>query len=183
MVVFMKDKLFLLCLKSFSLMQFNTRCRSLWWRSLGILRTTKFGNCRFRVGCVSTIMKFCIWNSKKWRCGILLGFPTYIIYLLSWVFIRTSNKGWWVIFGSPLEDCIYIFSIKYCDLCYFNFVHHFKNAFYFHMVSTLLGLIAFLGFENLYVLLCQTLSVEVHERKIKAIWPFRLIDLLLQKSR
>jgi hypothetical protein len=62
-------------------------------------------------------------------------------------------------------------------------VHHFKNAFYFHMVSTLLGLIAFLGFENLYVLLCQTLSVEVHERKIKAIWPFRLIDLLLQKSR
>jgi hypothetical protein len=45
-------------------------------------------------------------------------------------------------------------------------VHHLKNLFYLHILSRLLGLIAFLGFGSLYVLLCQTLLVEVHERKM-----------------
>jgi hypothetical protein len=78
-----------------------------------------------------------------------------------------------------LEDCIYIFGIKYCDLYYLNYVHLLKNLFYLRMLSRLLSLVTFLGFGKLYVLLCQTLSVEVHERKIKAIWPFKLIELLL----
>jgi len=154
-----------------------------WWRLLGMLRVTKFSNSRFHVGCVSTIMKFCIWNYEKWGCGILLGFPTYIIYLLSWVFIKNSRMGWWVIFGIPLKDCIYILGIKYCDLCYFKYVHHLRNLFYFCIVARLLGSVEFLGFGSLYVLLCQTLSIEAHERKIGAIWPFKLIDFLLQKSR
>jgi hypothetical protein len=32
-------------------------------------------------------------------------------------------------------------------------------------------------------LFCQTLSLEVHERKIGAIWPLRLINWLLYKLR
>jgi hypothetical protein len=150
-----------------------------WWRSLGILWVTKFGNCRFHVGCVFPILRFYIWNFDKCGCGVVLGFPTYTIYLLSWVFIGNSNKGWWVIFGSLLKGCIYIISIKYCDLCYLNYVHHLKNLLYVHMLSGLLGLVAFLGFGSLYVMLCQKLFVEAHERKIGTIWPFRFINLLL----
>ncbi len=68
-----------------------------------------------------------------------------------------------------LEDCIYIFGIKYCDLYYLNYVHHLKNLFYFHMMSMLLGFVAFLGSGSLHAMLCETLSIEAHERKIGAI--------------
>jgi hypothetical protein len=69
-------------------------------------------------------------------------------------------------FGNLLEDNIYIINIKYCDLNYLNYVHHLSNLFYFHMLSRLLGLVTFLGFRGMYVMLCHTFSIEVHERKI-----------------
>jgi len=56
---------------------------------------TKFGNCMFHCG-------VCICNSKilylklreeKGGCGGLLGFPTYTVCLLSWVFFKDSSKG------------------------------------------------------------------------------------------
>jgi hypothetical protein len=48
-------------------------------------------------------------------------------------------------------------------------VHHLKNLFYFHMMSMLLGFVAFLGSGSLHAMLCETLSIEAHERKIGAI--------------
>jgi hypothetical protein len=68
-------------------------------------------------------------------------------------------------FGNLLEDNLYIINI-YCDLNYLNYVHHLMNLFYFHMLSRLSGLVIFLGFGSLYVMLCQTFSTEAHERKI-----------------
>jgi hypothetical protein len=50
-----------------------------------------------------------------------------------------------------------------------NYVHHLRNLFYFQMLPRLLGLVTLLGFGSLYVMLCQTLSIEAHESKIEVI--------------
>ncbi len=119
-------------------------------------------SCGVRI-CMSGILYLQFWKVRVWSSvGI---FHIHNVFVL-WVFIRNFNKGWWVKFDRTLEDCIHIFSINYCYLCCLNYVHYFKNLFYLHILSELWGLVAFLGFENLSVLLCQTMCVETHEKKI-----------------
>jgi hypothetical protein len=68
---------------------------------------TEFDNCMFCVGCldfVSAILKVRVRSSV----GI---FNIHIVFVL-WVFIKDSNKGWWVIFGRTLENYIYILQYK-----------------------------------------------------------------------
>ncbi len=93
---------------------------------------TEFDNWMFCVGHVFACLGFCICNSKKWGCRVLLRFSIYTMCLC---YGRDSNKGWWVIFDRTLEDCIYIFSINYSYLCCLNYVHYFKNMFYLHILQ------------------------------------------------
>ncbi len=140
---------------------------------------TKFGNCMFHVGCVFAILKFCIWNYEKWGCGGLLGFPTYTVCLLSWVFFRDSSKGWWVMFGSPLEDNIYILNIKYCDLNYLDYVHH--ELVLFPYAARVIGSNYILGIREFVCYVMPNIVCWGSWEKDRSILTPRLIDLLLQK--
>jgi hypothetical protein len=70
---FMKDKLFPLCLTSFSLMQLNIRCRSLWWGMMKINRdlvSDKVWQLYVSCGvciCNSKILYLKLWEVRVWR--------------------------------------------------------------------------------------------------------------------
>lgn len=94
-------------------------------------------------------------------------------------FIRNFNKGWMDMFGNPLENYIYIFGTKYYDLC---LCASSQELVLLPYVVRVVGFSWIFGIweSNLF---CQTLFVEVHERKIGAIWPLRLINLLFTEIK
>ncbi len=123
--------------------------------------------CNFKV----LYLKF--WKVRVWSFVVISNIHNVFIVM---GFIKNSNKGWWDMFDSPLEDFIYILGTKYCDLCLCASSQELILPPY---IVRVVGFSWIFGIWE-FGLFCQTLSIEVHERKIGMIWPFRLIDLLLQ---
>jgi len=159
-IAFLRDKLFPLCFMSFS--------QCIWM--LGI-RVCDGGMMKLKRGLVSdkvwqsyVLCGVHIRNFEKWRCGVLLWFCIDIVHLMAWVILKNSIKDWRVMFGKPLEDCI---------ICPSASSQEFVPLLY---VVRIVGVIYIFEIWE-FVLSCQTLFIEAHERNIKVIWPLRLIDL------